>query len=134
MTPYRLKPLKLFIRYNRNELQQVAKEKYYRAKEKLVYKFVSDKLVFAYDESATLVLNSANILIPRAPTMSTKTVLAFLNTELYQYLYRVLFAEIKILKGNLLQLPFPLLSEKQERFFPCAFKRFSTAAKPKPRM
>lgn len=46
--------------------------------------------------------------------MSIKTLLAFLNSELYQYLYNVLFSEIKILKGNLIELPFPDISVAQD--------------------
>lgn len=95
-------------------MQQVAKEKYYRAKEKLVYKFISNKLVFAYDNTASLFLNSANILIPQIPNMSIKTVLGFLNSELYQYLYCTLFSEIKILKGNLIELPFIGIMQEQD--------------------
>jgi hypothetical protein len=112
--PYRLKPAKNYIHYDRKQLQQVAKEEYYRAKEKLVYKFISNRLVFAYDNTSSLFLNSANILIPQIPNMSIKTVLGFLNSELYQYLYRTLFSEIKILKGNLMELPFIALTEEQD--------------------
>ena len=36
--------------------------------------------------------------------------MAFLNSDLYSFLYRKLFGEIKILKGNLLELPFPAIS------------------------
>ena len=46
--------------------------------------------------------------------MSIKSVMAFLNSELYQYLYIVLFSEIKILKGNLNELPFPNLQKHQD--------------------
>ena len=112
--PYRLKPAKNYIYYDRKQLQQVAKEEYYRAKEKLVYKFISKNLVFAYDNTASLFLNSANILIPQIPNMSIKTVLAFLNSELYQYLYCTLFSEIKILKGNLIELPFINITQEQD--------------------
>jgi hypothetical protein len=112
--PYRLKPAKNYIHYDRKQLQQVAKEEYYRAKEKLVYKFISNRLVFAYDNTSSLFLNSANILIPQIPNMSIKTVLGFLNSELYQYLYRTLFSEIKILKGNLIELPFIDITEEQD--------------------
>lgn len=112
--PYHLKPAKNYIYYDRKQLQQVAREEYYRAKEKLVYKFISNKLVFAYDNTASLFLNSANILIPQIPNMSIKTVLAFLNSELYQYLYCTLFSEIKILKGNLIELPFINITQEQD--------------------
>lgn len=112
--PYRLKNAKNYILYDRKQLQQVAKEEYYRAKEKLAYKFISNKLVFAYDNTASLFLNSANILIPKIPNMSIKTVLGFLNSELYQYLYFTLFSEIKVLKGNLIELPFIDITQEQD--------------------
>lgn len=113
ISPYVLKVPTKHIVYDRKNFQQVAKEEIYRADEKLVYKFISNKLVFAYDNSRSLFLNSANILIPKIPHMSIKTALAFLNSELYQYLYCVLFSEIKILKGNLIELPFPNISAEQ---------------------
>lgn len=113
ITPYRLKKAVNFILYDRAKFQQVAKDEIYRSNEKLVYKFISNKLVFAYDDSGALFLNSANILIPQIPTISIKASLAFLNSPLYQYLYLMLFNEIKILKGNLLELPFPRLSKEQ---------------------
>lgn len=114
ISPYILKKPAKYIVYDRTGLQQAAREEIYRAREKLAYKFISDKLVFAYDNSGALFLNSANLLIPRLPGMSIKTVLAFLNSNLYRYLYRVLFGEIKILKGNLNELPFPDISAEED--------------------
>lgn len=109
---YSLKSPKYFIKYKRTGYQQVAKDEIYRADEKLVYKFISKNLVFAYDDTQSLVLNSANVLIPRIPGMSVKTVLAFLNSSTFKFLYKSLFGEIKILKGNLLELPFPEISRE----------------------
>ncbi len=113
--PYKINPARNYILYDRTQLQQVAKDEYYRAKEKLVYKFISNKLVFAYDNTSSLFLNSANILIPKIPGMSIKSVLGFLNSELYQYLYISLFGEVKILKGNLIELPFPKLTSETDK-------------------
>lgn len=113
--PYILKPAKNYILYDRSALQQVAKEEIYRAPEKLVYKFISNKLVFAYDDSASLFLNSANILIPAVPSMSSKSVMAFLNSSLFQFMYIKLFGGVKILRGNLIELPFPEITEKENR-------------------
>lgn len=112
--PYTLKTPRKFIEYKRDDFQQVAKDEIYRAEEKLVYKFISDKLVFAYDDTRSLFLNSANILIPKIPGMSMKAVLAFLNSDLYKFLYKSLFGEIKILRGNLEELPFPEITEKED--------------------
>ena len=63
--------------------------------------------MFAYDKSGSLILNSANMLIPQIPSFSIKTVLALLNSEVLRYYYKVQFADVKILKGNLIKLPFP---------------------------
>ena len=112
--PYTLKTPRKFIEYKRGDFQQVAKDEIYRAEEKLVYKFISNKLVFAYDNTKSLFLNSANILIPKIPGMSIKTVLAFLNSDLYEFIYKSLFDEIKILRGNLEELPFPKITEKED--------------------
>lgn len=113
ITPYRLKPAKYYLHYDRSDLQQAAREEYYRAEEKLVYKFISSRLVFAYDNTGSLFLNSANILIPRIPHMGMKTVMAYLNSELFRYLYARMSGEVKILKGNLIKLPFPEITREQ---------------------
>ncbi len=97
-----------YIFYDRTNFQQVAPDEVYRAKEKLVYKFVSKKLVFAYDNKQRLFLNSANILIPKLYGYSIKDVMMFLNSTLFQYIYSKKFNELKVLKGNLLDLPFPV--------------------------
>ena len=107
---YKLKPASRYIKYDRAEFQQCAKDELYRAQEKLVYKFVSSRLCFTYDDKQRLFLNSANILIPKVDGMSTKTVLAFLNSSLFNFLYVKRFDDIKILKGNLSALPFPKIT------------------------
>jgi type I restriction-modification system DNA methylase subunit len=112
---YHLLKAKYYTRYCREEFQQTAKETIYRAPEKLAYKFISRKLVFAYDNSQSLFLNSANLLIPNIKGMTIKTVLALLNSELYQFIYQKQFADIKVLKGNLMELPFPEIDEENEK-------------------
>ena len=109
-----LKPASRYILYRRDALQQVAREELYRAPEKLVYRFISGKPVFAYDNRQSLVLNSANILIPCIPGMSIKTVLGFLNSSLFQFVYKKLFGDVKILKSNLLELAFPRVTPEQD--------------------
>ena len=114
---YSLKKASRYIKYNRADFQQCAKAEFYRAKEKLVYKFVSSHLCFTYDDQQRLFLNSANILIPEVDGMSTKTVLAFLNSALFNFLYTKRFNDLKILKGNLLTLPFPKITAEQDKEF-----------------
>ncbi|MDR2457606.1 MAG: N-6 DNA methylase [Clostridiales Family XIII bacterium] len=115
IAPFKLKKAKKYILYNRDNFQQVAKDEIYRADKKLVYKFISKKLMFSIDSSSSLFLNSANILIPTIPNMSINTVAAFLNSELYQYLYQKMFGEIKILKSSLTALPFVEITPKQDK-------------------
>lgn len=112
ISPYLISETDKYINYYRTKFQQVAPDEIYRAKAKLVYKFISKSPVFAYDDEQRLFLNSANILIPKVETHSVKTVLAFLNSSLFRYIYKTKFGEVKILKGNLLDLPFPYLDEK----------------------
>lgn len=111
---YTLLPCKNYIEYKRENFQQVAPEEIYRAKEKIVYKFVSKNITFAYDDEQKLFLNSANILIPNIEGFGTKTILAFLNSELFRFIYLKRFNDVKILRGNLEQLPFPNISKEKD--------------------
>lgn len=114
VTKFKLKPPQKFLKFEPDNLQQVAKIEYYRHPEKLVYKFISKKLVFALDTSGSLCLNSANILIPKLNHLSNKALIALLNSSLYQYLYIVLFDDVKILKKNLMELPLPTMSADED--------------------
>jgi len=109
---YRTREPVTFVRFEPARYQQSAPSYLYRASEKLVYRFISTKPVFAYDNQGRLTLNSANVLIPRLPGMSVKVVMAFLNSTLFQYVFEKQFATHKVLRGDLEQLPFPLISRE----------------------
>ena len=109
ISPFYLTAAKTFIEFTPSQFQQVAPERFFRADEKLVYKFISKKLVFAFDDTQALTLNSANILIPKLPNMSIKVCLAFLNSSIFQFLFIKKFATHKVLRGDLEKLPFPNL-------------------------
>jgi len=101
-----------FIVYKPERFQQVAPEHKYRAKEKLIYKFISKNLVFAYDKDKLLTLNSANILIPTIADYPIKVILALFNSSLYQFIFSKLSnGSIKILRSHIEQLPLPLWSK-----------------------
>ena len=104
-----------YIHFTPGAFQQVAHERFFRASEKLVYKFISKKLVFAYDHRQCLTLNSANILIPSIPGMRIKTVLAFLNSSVFQYIFKKKFSTHKVLRGDLEKLPFPLIDTEIQK-------------------
>lgn len=102
-----LREPRTYIRFLPENFQQVASEKKYRAKEKLIYRFISRTPVFAYDNKGSLTLNSANILIPEL-NYPLKVILALFNSSLYRFLFEKKFHSVKILKGDLEQLPLPL--------------------------
>lgn len=105
--PYRLGNSCSYINFEPERFQQVANSRYYRSPEKLIYKFISKNLVFAYDDKQSLSLNSANVLIPKIPGMSIKVALAFLNSSVFQYIFMKKFSTHKVLRGDLEKLPFP---------------------------
>jgi SAM-dependent methyltransferase len=113
--PFQLGNPQIYIKFKPRDFQQVAKEVFYRAPEKLVYRFISNKLVFAYDAQGLLTLNSANVLIPRLPGIGIKVALGFLNSAVFQFIHLKRFSTHKVLRGNLEQLPFPLLSTALSR-------------------
>ena len=115
ISKYHLKKASRYVKYDRADFQQCAKDEFFRAKEKLVYKFVSGHLCFTYDDKQRLFLNSANILIPDIEGMSVKTVLAFLNSSLFNFLYVKRFNDLKILRGNLSTLPFPKITPETNK-------------------
>ncbi len=108
---YSLSDASNYIKFEPEKFQQVAPVEKYRANEKLIYKFISNKLVFAYDDEQKLTVNSANILIPKLNNCPTKVVLALLNSSLYQFIYLKKFNTIKVLRGNLEELPLPEFSK-----------------------
>lgn len=99
-----------YIVFNPRLFQQVAPEERYRAPEKLIYRFISKQLVFAYDCKKRLTLNSANVVIPRIKDYPTKAIMALFNSCLYQFIFQKKFSSIKVLRSHLEQLPLPLWS------------------------
>ena len=112
--PFKLQNESAYILFDPANFQQCAKEEFFRAPEKLIYRFIAKYPIVAYDDKQCLCLNSANILIPQLDTISIKSVAALLNSTLYHYYYSVKFSDIKVLKGNLQELPFPKLTKKQD--------------------
>jgi len=112
VNPFQLSEPKSFIHFTPENFQQVAPERFFRSKEKLVYRFISKKLVFAYDDKQSLTLNSANILIPHLPGMNIKVALAYLNSSVFQYVFKKKFSTHKVLKGDMEKLPFPVISKQ----------------------
>lgn len=113
---YRFIPTQTYILFKPETFQQVAPVDYYRSAEKLLYRFICNQLVFAYDNQQTLSLNSCNILIPRVPKMSIKFIMAILNSRIAQYYFKKKFNSVKILRSHIEQIPMacPEMSEQEK--------------------
>ena len=111
--PYRISNQFKFLYNDRTAFHQVPKKELFSAPEKLVYRFVNNKLVFALDRSGMAAINSANVLIPRLRGYSILAILAILNSKLMNYIYRNKFRSLKVLRSYLEQLPFPKNPDKR---------------------
>lgn len=107
---YGTKDTRNYIHFEPKSFQQVAPTKLYRAKEKLLYRFISEVPVFTYDDKGTLSLNSCNILIPKMEGMSIKFVLAILNSSVAAYYLKEKFDSVKLLRSHIESLPIPIVS------------------------
>ena len=101
-----------FIQFTPDKFQQVAPSGKYSVKEKLIYRFISKNLVFAYDNQQKLTLNSANIVIPKISDYPIKVIAALLNSSLYQFIFQKKFSSIKVLRSHIEQMPLPLWDKK----------------------
>ncbi|WP_406616074.1 TaqI-like C-terminal specificity domain-containing protein [Mycoplasmopsis hyopharyngis] len=104
---YGIKEKLNYIEYNPSDFQQVANSDFYFAKEKLIYRFICDKLVFAYDNKQILTLNSANVVIPRIEEMDIKYILAILNSKFAHFYFKKKFNSIKVLRSHIESIPIP---------------------------
>ena len=104
--PGSLKPASSFMPSDMGLYQQVAPVRFYEAKEKLIYRFISSRLVFFYDDQQRHVLNSANMLVPHKDfPIPTKLLAALLNSDFMNWVFVKLFNTHKILRSNLESLP-----------------------------
>ena len=103
-----------YIEFEPDNFQQVAKREYYFAKEKLLYRFISDTLVFAYDNQQTLSLNSANIVIPRLQGYDIKYILAVLNSSFSHFFFKKKYSSIKVLRNHIESIPIPVASDLKQ--------------------
>ena len=106
---------KQFIIFEPEKFQQVAPVELYRAKEKLLYRFICDSLVFAYDNNKTLTLNSGNIMIPHLFGMEIKYVLAVLNSRAAQFYFKLKNNSVKVLRSHIENLPIPSVSLSDQK-------------------
>ena len=112
--PYRLKSPEVFIKFTPDIFQQVAPVAIYRSK-KIVYKFISDKIVCALDDGQ-LFLNSANMII--SPDYPMEMLVCLFNSPVYTFIYQKKFKSKKVLKQHFQNFPLPVLdSDLSGKFY-----------------
>ena len=86
--------------------QQMASLKMLNAPVKLIYRFISNSLVFFCDTEQRFILNSANMLILDEDfPLSARELAEIMNSPLTNWLFKQLFHTHKVLRGDLEALP-----------------------------
>lgn len=117
--PYKTKEPETFISFFPEKFQQTAPEDLYRSK-KIIYRFISKKLVCAIDEGH-LILNSANMIIPDGYPMEILVLL--FNSPVYSFIYQKKFKSKKVLKKHIQDFPLPVLDKKLTETFLGSYKK-----------
>lgn len=99
-----------YITFKKENFQQVANEKFYRNKNKIIYKFISKKLCFAAEQKGTLTLNSANVIcLPEQYDLYYIT--AILNSRITQLYFEDTYNTHKVLKNHIQSFYIPNFEE-----------------------
>ena len=96
----------LFIDANLEGCRQVADIDCYKAKEKIIYRFICNNIVCHCDTEQRYILNSANLFILNDGfPLSHNQVADLLNSDTMNWLFRCVFNTHKILRSDLELLP-----------------------------
>lgn len=104
-----------FIKFIPEHFQQVAPIELYRAKEKIIYKFITTKPVFSYDKHQILTLNSCNIMIPNVENYNIKYILGILNSCVVNFYFQKKFSTSKVLRSYIENIPIPIIKESVQK-------------------
>lgn len=99
---------KIFMPKDLSMYQQVAPRDLYESERKLMYRFISNELVFYHDRSQTYCLNSVNMLVLKDDfKVDPESLAKYFNSELINWFYIKLFNTCKVLQQNLEKIPIP---------------------------
>lgn len=113
VTPFAIATPARYLAFRPERFQQCAPEKRYRAPEKLVYRFVGQRPIFALDQSQLLTLNSCNVLIPRLEGIDIAYVLAVLNSRAVAFFCGKRFRSVKLLRSHIEAIPIPVAAPER---------------------
>jgi site-specific DNA-methyltransferase (adenine-specific) len=106
ISPAGIKKSSRYLSRDLSLYQQAAPLEHYLHSEKIVYRFINSRLVFAIDTEQRLVLNSANIIIlDKEFPLSPQQLCQLFNSDFMNWMFQKIFRTRKILRGDLEQLP-----------------------------
>lgn len=116
----------LFIDENLEGCRQVADMELYKASEKIIYRFISNKIVCYHDVEQRYILNSANLFVLNEDfPISYSQLVDLLNSDFMNWLFKSIFNTHKILRSDLESLPiFHEYFKKHETFSEETFKEY----------
>lgn len=112
--PFKINSPKSFIIFDESKLQQVAPMEFYRAREKIVYRFIAKYPIVAVDTKGSLTLNSCNVLVPTFKNISITYLAAVLNSSAVRFYFEKKFHTIKVLKSLLEEVPIPIANADEQ--------------------
>lgn len=127
--PYEIQSHKKYINFNRQILQQSAPKHVYNQTPKIVYRFITDKPVFAIDRDGQITLNSANSFFLERDDISESLLIAYLNSALFRFILLKKFNSLKVLRSHLEELPIPFIPPKSEEEIISMVKKIEESAK-----
>ncbi len=95
-----------FIPADFSQYNQVASREFYLAPEKIIYRFISNRMIFKFDTERRYILNSINGFIPdRGFLVRNKLVADLLSSEVMNWLFKSIFRTHKVLRYDIETLP-----------------------------
>ena len=96
----------VFINKDFSRYQQVAPISLYMAPEKIIYRFISERLVFFCDNRQSFILNSANLVVPdESFPVRSGYLAAYFSCDFTNWMFSKIFNTNKILRSDIETIP-----------------------------
>ena len=106
ITRFRLLGPHVFINKDFSRYQQVAPISLYMAPEKIIYRFISERLVFFCDNRQSFILNSANLVVPdESFPVRSGYLAAYFSCDFTNWMFSKIFNTNKILRSDIETIP-----------------------------
>lgn len=127
INPFFLTEPSEFLEFTPTKFQQTAPAKFYKTR-KIVYRFIANRIICCISEKNELMLNSANIFIPKMD-YPFETIVCLFNSTLYSFLYKKKFDSIKVLRSQIEELPLPNFTSSQHKELLSIYKKILSTKK-----